>query len=139
MQPWVWLLIIIAVIMVVWWLMSRSAEGEPDFEVHHEEESSSEEHEAAPTEEEAAPAPPDDLVSLEGIGPKVQTLLGEAGINTFSDLASTGTDRLEEILEANGLQFMDPASWPEQAKLASEGKLDELQALQDQLKGGREA
>jgi hypothetical protein len=32
----------------------------------------------------------------------------------------------------------DPATWPEQAKLAAEGNWEELKKRQDELKGGRE-
>lgn len=145
MQPWVWLVIIIVIILVVWWLMSRSAKTyEAGFEIDHAEPTLAEELEAAPepAEEEVAPAPPskpDDLTILEGIGTKVNTLLQAAGIATFSQLANADMNRLKEILEANSLQFMDPTSWPEQAKLAAEGKTDELKALQEALKGGRKA
>lgn len=154
MQPWVWLIIIIIVILVVWWLLSRSArQHEANFDIHHEEETHApaiEEVEpaapvvrTAPAEElvvsaaKVAPPKPDDLVSLEGIGPKVNSLLQTAGITTFAQLAITEISRLKEILAANDLQFIDPSSWPEQAKLAAEGKSEELKALQDRLKGGR--
>ena len=145
MQPWVWLLIIIVIILVVWWLMSRSAKTyEAGFEIDHEPDATSEESEVVSetTEEETAPSPPakpDDLTTLEGIGPKVNSLLQTAGIATFSQLANTDLSRLKEILEANDLQFMDPTSWPEQAQLAAEGKSEELKAFQDSLKGGRKA
>ena len=33
----------------------------------------------------------------------------------------------------------DTTTWPEQAQLAADGKMDELNELQDRLKGGREA
>jgi predicted flap endonuclease-1-like 5' DNA nuclease len=145
MQPWVWLLIIIVIILVVWWLMSRSAKNyEAGFEIDRAESVTIEEPEAASEQEveEVPPAPPtkpDDLTILEGIGPKVNKLLQTAGIATFSQLASADVGRLKEILEANELQFMDPSTWPEQAKLAAEGKTEELKALQDSLKGGRKA
>jgi large subunit ribosomal protein L21 len=136
MQPWVWLLIIIVIILVVWWLMSRSAKTyEAGFEIDHAQPAVSEEPEAAPP---SAPEP-DDLTILEGIGPKVNTLLQTAGIATFSQLANADVSSLKEILEANDLQFMDPTSWPEQAQLAAEGKSEELKAFQDSLKGGRKA
>jgi predicted flap endonuclease-1-like 5' DNA nuclease len=130
MQPWVWLIIIIVIILIVWWLMSRSAKTyEAGFEIDHAQPASPEEIEQSPETADTAPAPgsrPDDLTRLEGIGPKVKALLQEAGIATFAQLAS-----------ADDLQFMDPASWPEQAKLAAEGKVEELKILQDSLKGGR--
>ena len=80
---------------------------------------------------------PDKLTSLEGIGPKVESLLNENGITTYIQLAETSVDKLNEILDANDLQMMDPTYWPEQAKLAGLGKSEELQTLQDKLKGGR--
>jgi predicted flap endonuclease-1-like 5' DNA nuclease len=141
MQPWVWLIIIIVIILIVWWLMSRSAKTyEAGFEIDHAQPASPEEIEQSPETADTAPAPgsrPDDLTRLEGIGPKVKALLQEAGIATFAQLASADVSRLKEILDANDLQFMDPASWPEQAKLAAEGKVEELKILQDSLKGGR--
>jgi large subunit ribosomal protein L21 len=134
MADWVWLILIIVIILIVWWAMSRSTKEEPDIEAHVEDEVIEDELEEVM---EAAPSEPDDLAALEGIGPKVQSLLYEAGINTFTQLAEADTAKLNEILDANGLQMLDPATWPEQAKLASEGKMEELQKLQDELKGGR--
>ncbi len=94
-------------------------------------------------EKKAAPAKKaagaDDLKKVEGIGPKIASLLNEAGINTFAELAATDADKIREILEAAGSRYRvhDPATWPQQAGLAAEGKWDELQSLQDELKGGR--
>jgi predicted flap endonuclease-1-like 5' DNA nuclease len=85
----------------------------------------------------AAPPKPDDLVIIEGIGPKIASILKDAGIVTFAQLAASDVGKLEEILKANGLQFADPTTWPEQSRLAAEGKMAELQAFQDSLKGGR--
>ncbi len=83
------------------------------------------------------PGKPDDLTILEGIGPKVNKLLRAHGISTFAQLAQTPADVIYTILKDNGLRFMDPETWPRQAKLAAEGKMDELQVLMDNLKGGR--
>jgi predicted flap endonuclease-1-like 5' DNA nuclease len=85
----------------------------------------------------AAPVKPDDLTIVEGIGPKIAALLGKNGIQTFAQLASAELSQLEKILRENGLQFAKPASWPAQAKLAADGKLDELKAMQDKLVAGR--
>ena len=81
--------------------------------------------------------PPDDLTAIEGIGPKVESLLNEAGITRFDQLAAADPARLKEILRAADLPMMDPTTWPEQAKLAADGRLAELAALQAVLKGGR--
>ena len=81
----------------------------------------------------------DDLTVLEGIGPKVASLLNEAGIATYAQLAAADPAHLTEVLRAAGLSMMDPATWPQQAALAAAGKFDELKDLTSQLKGGRRA
>jgi len=80
---------------------------------------------------------PQDLTLVEGIGPKINSILHGAGVNTFADLAGMDADKIKDILTEAGLRLADTSTWPMQAKLAAEGKLDELQALQDSLKGGR--
>jgi len=86
----------------------------------------------------AAPAP-DNLKRIEGIGPKVANLLGEAGILTFKQLAAADLGALQAILDEAGLQFMNPTSWPQQAGLAAKGDWEALEKLQDELKGGRQS
>ena len=83
------------------------------------------------------PVEPDNLAKVEGIGPKINSLLQEAGIKTFADLAAAEVSKIDEIIDAAGITFADPTTWPEQAKLAAEGKWDELEKLQDNLKGGK--
>ena len=83
---------------------------------------------------------PDDLVVIEGIGPKISGVLQAAGITTFAQLANTAVSRIEEILEAADprlRRLANPATWPEQAALAAGGQWDALEALQNELKGGR--
>jgi len=82
----------------------------------------------------------DDLTRIEGIGPKIQDLLYDGGILTWGQLATAPVDRLKNILHLAGERFQmhDPTSWPDQAKLAAEGRWDELDELQDILQGGRE-
>ena len=147
MSPWLALIIFIIVVLVVWWALTRTAKThKPDFEVHPHEE----EHAHAPVEQEPVAVPtrlaetapteplvPDDLTILEGIGPKINKLLHESGIRTFAELAASQTSELKAILEPAKLQFIDPSTWADQAKLAAEGKFDELKVLTDSLKGGR--
>jgi len=94
---------------------------------------------AVPTEAVAAPAeaPPDDLTRIEGIGPKVAKVLASVGITTFQALATADYSRVKQALVDAGWPYMDPASWMEQAKLAAEGRWEELALLQERLKGGR--
>lgn len=81
----------------------------------------------------------DDLKVVEGIGPRIEEVLKESGINTWSDLAAAAPDRLRTILDLAGDQFRvhDPGTWPRQAGLAAEGRWDDLVELQDELTGGR--
>lgn len=83
----------------------------------------------------------DDLKKIEGIGPKIESLLNEAGIFTFAMLAGSDVEKLKEILEAAGSRYRihDPSTWTKQASLAAEGNWDNLKKLQDELKGGKEA
>lgn len=82
----------------------------------------------------------DDLKIIEGIGPKIAELLNAAGIHTYADLAGSNPEAIREILSTAGSRYKvhDPETWPKQAQLAVEGKMDELQALKDSLKGGKE-
>jgi len=95
---------------------------------------------APDTQPEAETPGGDDLAIVEGIGPKINTILHEAGIRTFARLAATEVPALEEILRAAGLRRINnPQTWPEQAKLAADGEWSKLETLQKQLKAGRKA
>ena len=86
----------------------------------------------------AAPAKPDDLVIIEGIGPKINEILAKAGIVTFQQLAETPVERLTELLKGAGARFAshNPGTWPEQAALCAAGKWDEFKILTDELNAG---
>jgi large subunit ribosomal protein L21 len=86
-----------------------------------------------------AKAKKDDLTIVEGIGPKIADLLIADGIVTFADLASAKVEAIAAILEKAGSSFSThkPDTWPQQAALARDGKMDELKALQDALDGGK--
>lgn len=81
----------------------------------------------------------DDLTKIEGIGKKIAELLAAENINSFKDLSKASIASLTAILEAAGNKFKvhNPGTWPKQAKLAAAGKMDELKALQAELKGGK--
>lgn len=92
----------------------------------------------------AAPEVPavgmDNLKLIEGIGPKIESMLKENGVNTLADLAAATEERLKEIL-ATGSAIMaskNPSTWARQAQMAVDGKMDELKAWQDELDGGVE-
>ncbi|MFI8604830.1 50S ribosomal protein L21 [Cellulophaga baltica] len=80
----------------------------------------------------------DDLKKVEGIGPKIAETLVAAGISTFAELAKTDAAKISEIIaDVRGNHVTD--TWPAQAKLAAEGKWDELKKWQDELDGGKPA
>jgi len=159
-SDWNWLLIfvifvvIVAIALIIQTKFSAQKADELAEQIHHEhhEEEKAEEH-PEPEEtaepagetksaeiaisEPAEPPKPDDLKKIEGIGPKVASILNENNITTFAQLANTPVEQLEQILNAAKLQMMNPGSWPRQAQLAAEGKWEALQELQDNLKGGR--
>jgi predicted flap endonuclease-1-like 5' DNA nuclease len=81
----------------------------------------------------------EDLTKIEGIGPKVNRVLHDNGISSFKDLANTKISDLRQILDKAGFQYMDPGTWPQQAKLIAENRLQEFEDLIGNLKGGRRA
>lgn len=121
-------------------------------EAHHAEAEAAEEEDGeeetavseAVEEPEKEPEPiaiePDDLKKIEGIGPKIEELLNQAGIRTFGELTETDVDQLKQILADAGARYKlaDPTSWPEQAKLAAAGDWNDLEELQAKLTAGRQ-
>jgi predicted flap endonuclease-1-like 5' DNA nuclease len=81
----------------------------------------------------------DDLSKIEGIGKKIAELLTTNNITSFKELSNATTAGLKKILEKGGSRFSlhNPGTWPKQAKLAADGKWDELKELQKELKGGK--
>ncbi len=81
----------------------------------------------------------DDLKVVEGIGPKIEQLFHGFGIKTWAALGSTSVEKCQEVLNSGGKRFEihKPGTWPEQAKLASEGKWQKLKTWQDSLDGGK--
>lgn len=79
------------------------------------------------------------LQIVEGIGPKIEALLAEAGIQSLKDLAEAEVERLQEILQAAGERYRlhDPATWPEQARLAADGEWEQLKAFKEYLNAGK--
>jgi predicted flap endonuclease-1-like 5' DNA nuclease len=75
---------------------------------------------------------PDNLQIIEGIGPKMESVLKENGIDSLSQLANKTIPDLQGILNKYGNKYkiIQPATWVEQAKLAAEGKVSELITLQ---------
>ncbi len=82
----------------------------------------------------------EDLTKIEGIGPKAAEALTKAGVETYTKLANSDPEKIKEILtEASSrMAHLDPTSWPKQAKMAADGKWDDLKEWQDNAKAGVE-
>lgn len=81
----------------------------------------------------------DDLQVIEGIGPKMDSALRAAGIDTFEKLAGASEAEIKAAIEAAGLRFAPSApTWPKQAALAARGDWDGLDKYQSELTAGRE-
>lgn len=81
----------------------------------------------------------DDLTKIEGIGPKIASLLKADGIETFEKLSKSSEKTLKGILEKAGSRFQmhNPSTWANQAKIASKGDWKALKKMQDELNGGK--
>lgn len=82
----------------------------------------------------------DDLKMVEGIGPKIEGLLHDAGITTWQQLADAPVEKVQEILDNAGPRYRmhQPTTWANQAQMAANGEWERLEKYQDWLDGGRE-
>lgn len=141
---WVWILPVVFLIFLLWGVTMRS-QGQGVVRPEKALASAAEERHTQPKVPEAvveAPAPVvakvDDLEIIEGIGPKIASLLKAAGITTFTGLAEQTPDAIRAILKSANLRVpADPTTWPDQARLAAQGSWEDLKKLQDSLKAGR--
>jgi len=83
----------------------------------------------------------DDLTKIEGVGPKAAEAITAGGLTTFAAVAASTPEAIKAILDAaeGRLGSLDPTTWVDQAKLAAEGKWDELKTWQDEMDGGKPA
>jgi predicted flap endonuclease-1-like 5' DNA nuclease len=86
-----------------------------------------------------AESKPDDLTKIEGIGPKIASLLKADGIETFEKLSKSSEKTLKAILVKAGPRFQmhNPSTWAAQAKIAAKGDWKALKKWQDELSGGK--
>lgn len=80
-----------------------------------------------------------DLKVIEGIGPKIQHLFHNYNIKTWRSLANCSVEKCQYILDKAGEAYRvhNPKTWPKQARMAYEGKWQELRQWQDKLDAGR--
>ncbi|MEM0993822.1 MAG: helix-hairpin-helix domain-containing protein [Bacteroidota bacterium] len=85
--------------------------------------------------EEEYPSNPKDLRIIAGVGPKTEELLKNNGVRNWVELASTDVERLRAILRDAGAPFdtLNPSTWPEQARLASNGEWERFKDYQGYL------
>ena len=79
----------------------------------------------------------DNLQIIEGIGPKMESVLHAAGVKTWSNLAGKSHQELRAILDSHGDKYkiINPSTWAEQAALAAKGDFDGLISLQKDIDG----
>jgi predicted flap endonuclease-1-like 5' DNA nuclease len=82
----------------------------------------------------------DDIIIIEGIGPKIAELFKTNGVSTFAQVSKLSVPEMSAILDKGGARFKlaNPGSWAQQAKLAAENRWAELKELQDALYAGVE-
>ncbi len=86
----------------------------------------------------ASPGGRDDLRIIEGIGPKIAATLKAVGIQTFADLAARQPDEVERIVRDAGVRMVGHAdSWIEQAKLAAQGRWEDLETYKASVRSKR--
>ena len=81
----------------------------------------------------------DDFTVVEGIGPKINDLIHDAGINLYAQLGETKVEKIQQILDEAGPRYKlaKPGTWPAQADMAASNKWEALKAWQDELDGGK--
>ncbi|MBC3845949.1 hypothetical protein H8K90_06135 [Winogradskyella echinorum] len=80
-----------------------------------------------------------DLTIVEGIGPKIQELFHNHDVKTWKALSECSIDKCQSVLKSGGDRFKihNPGTWPDQAKMAAEGRWEDLLKWQDELDGGK--
>jgi predicted flap endonuclease-1-like 5' DNA nuclease len=80
----------------------------------------------------------DDIIIIEGIGPKIKELFNTHGVTTFAQVSKMSVAEMSAILDKGGPRFKlaNPGSWAEQAHLAHTNQWAALKKLQDELYAG---
>ncbi len=82
----------------------------------------------------------DDLLIIEGIGPKSKEALYKGGITSFEQIANLTPDDLYRIVKIEGGVNLvsDPKTWPKQARLLADGKIREFEEYVKYLVNSRD-
>ena len=134
-----WTVGLIAVAVFLWLWSRREATAEGDAGAAEAAEEAVQEAEdlmkrTIVRRDDETDAAPDDLTRINGIGAVFQTVLNNAGIHNYADLARATVDELEAIIEASGRSRPGRLeTWPQQAALAAAGDWDGLSRFVDEL------
>jgi predicted nucleic acid-binding Zn-ribbon protein len=80
-----------------------------------------------------------DLKRIEGIGPKIEKALHQAGLIHFEDIAGASSETLRQAIEAGGIRFAPSlTTWGRQAQYLVAGDEAGLKSYQAALVAGRE-
>lgn len=82
----------------------------------------------------------DNFQLIEWIGPAIEKVLHKYGVKSYKDMVDEDVEWLEEILAAAGSKYKihNPATWPDQARLAMQKKWKELEEYQEILSAWRQ-
>lgn len=80
----------------------------------------------------------DNFEIIEGIGPKINDVMHNAGVHSFAALAALDIATISKILDAAGPNFKlaNPESWAKQSGLCATGQWEKLKLWQDELVAG---
>lgn len=109
-----------AALVVWWWLQNQREEQVETMETRVV--LPPDEGKPAPTpaaESKAPPVEPDDLTSIDGIGPKYAAVLRDAGLTSFAQLAKMNPEEIKEIFRAATGRTPNPSDWIKQAQKLS--------------------
>ncbi len=134
-----WMVSLLAVAILFWIWIRRDAVAERDVDaVEAADEAARQAEELARRtivrheEDVAAPATPDDLTKLIGVGLVFETILNDAGITTYAQLAVAPLEDLSAIIEGAGRSRPGRLeTWPRQAEYAAAGDWDGLREYMD--------
>jgi len=75
----------------------------------------------------------DDLILIEGIGPKIEEILNNNDIHTFKDVRKTDSHTLKKYIVDADKRFEnnETESWPHQAGMAEQNQWEELRIYQE--------
>lgn len=82
----------------------------------------------------------DDLKIIKGIGPAIERLLKNNNVATWKNLAANSPEKLKSLMATEGgprFRVHDTGTWPGQARMAYEGKWEELKEFQHEIIHGK--